>query len=284
MSRSRPFRYTAHAANVAGCRMSFAHSNRSGWRMVLGAVSGIETSSLRDSTGQRALRAPRTAESWCSERNPAAPSRSWRRAKHRHGLARARPDSPALRPLHSATRTALQATRTFRCIPTVANCRDRRERRALPRWKFRESGQLSFRCATRNSPPSLQKRQWADTSFIRLRAVLRCAPCFPCRTSPDAPLAGRGVSTNRARAGATRPTNPGHESSTLALRTAGMKEQPTLRFSLRCEAGRRLCFPVATQGLLSAKPPQCRIPLRVNPRHRVPAGSPRDTRPPARFN
>ena len=74
----------------------------------------------------------------------------------RHGLARARPDSPSFRPLHSATRTALQATRTFRCIPTVANCRDRRERRALPRWKFRESGQLSFRCATRNSPPSLQ--------------------------------------------------------------------------------------------------------------------------------
>jgi hypothetical protein len=78
-------------------------------------------------------------------------------------------------------------------------------------------------------------------------------PCFPCRTSPDAPLAGRGVSANRARAGATRPTNPGHESSTLALRTAGMKEQPTLRFSLRCEAGRRLCFRCFTQHTLCVR-------------------------------
>ena len=37
----------------------------------------------------------------------------------------------------------------------------------------------------------------------------------------------------------------------LALRTAGMKEQPTLRFSLRCEAGRRLCFRDSTQHTLS---------------------------------
>jgi hypothetical protein len=34
--------------------MSFAHSNRSGWRMVLGAVSGIETSSLRSSVEKKA--------------------------------------------------------------------------------------------------------------------------------------------------------------------------------------------------------------------------------------
>jgi hypothetical protein len=31
----------------------------------------------------------------------------------------------------------------------------------------------------------------------------------------------------------------------------GMKEQPTLRFSLRCEAGRRLCFRDRTQHTLS---------------------------------
>ena len=37
--------------------------------------------------------------------------------------------------------------------------------------------------------------------------------------------------------------------------------------------------PVATQELLSAKPPPCRIPLRVSPRHRVPAVSPRDSAP-----
>jgi hypothetical protein len=81
--------------------------------------------------GNGALHAPGMVENLCSERNPAAPSRSWHRARHRHGLARARPDSPTFRPLHSATRTALQAPRTFRCVPTVANCRDRREGRAL---------------------------------------------------------------------------------------------------------------------------------------------------------
>lgn|GEM_PF-5568690 len=123
--------------------------------------------------------APRERQKVCVRNEPGRTEPILAPRQPRHGLARARPDSPALRPLHSATRTALQATRTFRCIPTVANCRDRRERRALPRWKFRERGQLSFRCATRNSPPSLQKRQWADTSFIRLRAVLRCAPLFP---------------------------------------------------------------------------------------------------------
>ena len=32
-SRSRPFRYSAHASNVAGCRTLVLHSNRSGWRM-----------------------------------------------------------------------------------------------------------------------------------------------------------------------------------------------------------------------------------------------------------
>jgi len=48
-------------------------------------------------------------------------------------------------------------------------------------------------------------------------------------------------------------------------------------------AGMKDANPVATQEMLSAKPPQCRIPLRVNPRHWVPAVSPRDTRPTARF-
>src|ERR1019366_5051429 len=43
---------------------------------------------------------------------------AWHRARHRHGSARARPDSPDFRPLHSATRTVPQATRTFRCVPT----------------------------------------------------------------------------------------------------------------------------------------------------------------------
>jgi hypothetical protein len=48
-----------------------------------------------------------------------------------------------------------------------------------------------------------------------------------------------------------------------------MRDQPTLRFSLRCEAECRLCFPVAAQETLYAKPPH--LPC--------PKGSPRQTGP-----
>ena len=44
--------------------------------------------------------------------------------------------------------------------------------------------------------PHSQDRQWADTPAISLRARLRCAPCCPCRTSPDASPDHRGVSIN----------------------------------------------------------------------------------------
>ena len=37
-SLSRHFRYSAHASNVAGCRMLVVHSNRSGWRSIKRAV------------------------------------------------------------------------------------------------------------------------------------------------------------------------------------------------------------------------------------------------------
>ena len=89
MSSPRPFRYTAHASNAAGYRTSFAHSNRSGWRMVLGAVSGNETSSLRSSLGkskQPGVTEPTLA---LGRGQAQAPNHS-RRAKHRHGSARAR--------------------------------------------------------------------------------------------------------------------------------------------------------------------------------------------------
>lgn len=215
--------------------------------------------------GNGSLRAPRTAESLCAERNPAAPSRSWRRA------------SPGtVWPAHGLTR---QLFARFTPLHEPL-CRRRGRFAAFRRSQTAETGGKDVRCPGGNSVSAASFRFAALHETVRPHSkngngltprssgyAPGCVapPCFPCRTSPDAPLAGRGVSANRARARATRPTNPGHESSTLALRTAGMKEQPTLRFSLRCEAGRRLCFPVATQGLLSAKPPQCRIPLAREP-------------------
>ena len=85
----------------------------------------------------------------------------------------------------------------------------------------RESGQLSLRCSPWNfilasaartgakqSALTPNHRQWADTTAISLRARLRCSPCCPCRTSPDAPPDGRGVSIDgRAQTRRAR-TNP----------------------------------------------------------------------------
>ena len=47
-----PFATPRARITVSCIWTSFPHSNRSGWRMVLGAVSGIETSSLRSSSGK----------------------------------------------------------------------------------------------------------------------------------------------------------------------------------------------------------------------------------------
>jgi hypothetical protein len=55
-------------------------------------------------------------------------------------------------------------------------------------------------------------------------------------------------------------TNPGHAKETLALRTAGVKD----------------ANPAAAQEQLYSKPPHAVSRWRVNPRHRVPAVSPRD--------
>jgi hypothetical protein len=111
-----------------------------------------------------------------------------------------------------------------------------------------------------------KNRQWADTTAISLRARLRCSPCCPCRTSPDAPPDGRGVSIDGRALPRRARTNPGHANLTLALRAD-------------CHAG---CFPVAAQEMLSAKPPPCRIPKGT-----LGIGSPpaprATTRPPARF-
>ena len=87
----------------------------------------------------------------------------------------------------------------------------------------RESGQLSLRCSPWNfilasaartgakqSALTPNHRQWADTTAISLRARLRCSPCCPCRTSPDAPPDGRGVSINGRAQSRRARTNPGH--------------------------------------------------------------------------
>jgi hypothetical protein len=120
-----------------------------------------------------------------------------RTAKHRHGLARARPDSPDFRPLHFATRTAAQTTRTFRCVPTDRKLADRRERACAARkskiqrprrsayrprpaiareaahgqdiGNNRESGQLSLRCSPKNFTVASAARICAKQSALTLK-------------------------------------------------------------------------------------------------------------------
>ena len=99
----------------------------------------------------------------------------------RHGLARARPDSPALRPLHSATRTRFAGDADVslhsdghkqpRQAGTYVRC---------PGGNSVRAASFRFAVASRKqSALTPNYRQWADTSFIRLRAVLRCATLFP---------------------------------------------------------------------------------------------------------
>jgi hypothetical protein len=64
----------------------------------------------------------------------------------------------------------------------------------------------------------------------------------------------------------------------------GMRDQPTLRFSLRCEAGRRLCFPGSRTRDVICNAAHCRIPLAREPSANGFPPSPRaTTRPTARF-
>ena len=66
----------------------------------------------------------------------------------------------------------------------------------------------------------------------------------PSDYAPGAPPAGRGVSIDGRALPRRARTNPGHAKLNFGLRTADMKD----------------ANPVAAQEMLSAKPPQCRIP------------------------
>jgi hypothetical protein len=107
-----------------------------------------------------------------------------------------------------------------------------------------------FAGATRNWPTSLIKPNWSDTSPPGCVQVCRARPC----THRVAALTLRSAveeSDFWLRAGATAPgTMPADPAKGGGV---GMKHQPALRFSLRCEAGRRLCFRDITQHTLSVR-------------------------------
>jgi hypothetical protein len=83
--------------------------------------------------------------------------------KHRHGLARARPDSPALRPLHSLPHSATPTPQDAFAHSTATNSRDRRETGVrypveIPRARPFSDRAISLRYILRpgKRPPSLQ--------------------------------------------------------------------------------------------------------------------------------
>jgi hypothetical protein len=112
-----PFATPRARLTVSCLWTSCAHSNRSGWRMILSAVSGIETSSLRSSSGK--------------DSSPASPSRHLRCQVSARFRPRTMTDSPALHPLHSAAairkqrRSAIAAFRRPQTAETVRTARAR---------------------------------------------------------------------------------------------------------------------------------------------------------------
>ena len=154
---------TPRARWTVSChRTSFAHSNRSGWRMVLGAGSGMKASSLRSSLEKSKQpgvteRVRRTAARLHRADTPA-----------RQVSARFRPrtmtDSPALHPLHSAAairkqrRSAIASFRRPQTGETV------RKRRARPKKKDPEAAMLRISAKTSNSPRCFARARHRNTA------------------------------------------------------------------------------------------------------------------------
>lgn len=131
---------TPRARITVSCHWtSFAHSNRSGWRMVLGAVSGIETSSLRSSTGK------------CKQPGFHRADTCARASRQVSALfdPRTMTDSPALHPFHSSRSSpafrrnsigSMPGLCSF--VPTAANWRDSQNSSCAPKKRIPEAARL----------------------------------------------------------------------------------------------------------------------------------------------
>ena len=125
---------------------SFAHSSRSGWRMILSAVSGIKMVKRMSATLDETRKlAPAAAGRWFCKISSfsifplASPSRHLRCQVSARFRPRTMTDSPALHSLHSAAairrrQVRLAPAERSRFVPTAANCRDSQEtNRARPK-------------------------------------------------------------------------------------------------------------------------------------------------------
>src|ERR1039458_2920997 len=146
----------------------------------------------------------------------------------------------------------------------------------------------SFRklhCGGQKQPNSLVKqigliprRQAAGRSAERAHVAIASQP------TPYA-LPSWSQKTWLALARLRRETSPADPANDCWLcGGVGMRDQPTLRFSLRCEAGCRLCYPGSRTRDVICNAAHCRIPLAREPSANGFPPSPRaTTRPTARF-
>ena len=123
---------------------------------------------------------------------------------HRHAIAGLRKSRPACLSLHPRANHAAPCSNVTVPIHPATTFngflarRCRRGNLVAARLDRETVSAASFRFSALHETvrPHSQDRQWADTPAISLRARLRCAPCCPCRTPPDAPPDHRGVSIN----------------------------------------------------------------------------------------
>jgi len=138
-------------------------------------------------------------------------------------------------------------------------------------------------CSGQKPPNSLVKPNWSDTTAAGYGQVCRARPCCH-RVAAHALRSAVVESENLAGAGATAPGNATRRECCWLCGGVGMREQPTLRFSLRCEAGCRLCYPGSRTRDVICNAAHCRIPLAREPSANGFPPSPRaTTRPTARF-
>jgi hypothetical protein len=135
----------------------------------------------------------------------------------------------------------------------------------------------SFRklhCSGQKQPNSLVEPNWSDTTAAGCGQVCRARPCTH-RVAAHA-LRSAVVESDkwhsrwRDEAGKRDPAK-----CCWLCGGVGMREQPTLRFSLRCEAGCRLCFrdihTTHIVRLVGQKPPTLILFVPTTPRTRDPS-------------
>ena len=129
-------------------------------------------------------------------------------------------------------------------------------------------------CSGQKPPNSLVETDWSDTTAADCGQVCRARPC----THRVAAHALRSAVVESVKWRSRWRDDAGKRDPAKCCWLCGgvgMREQPTLRFSLRCEAGHRLCFrdihTTHIVRLVGQKPPTLILFAPTTPRERDPS-------------